>query len=135
MLDREPLLGSQRTRRCEWSAPLRRSRQWQHANDGQRPAFMAWRSLHYLKASPGPPATATLDEVIAQIEGNATDDPLFGQGEIRAGGRKIHDLYLFPRGEGTRRAEVRGNYYETLSTIPAAQASVPSRDGGCSLVQ
>ena len=32
---------------------------------------------------------------MAKMKEMPTDDPLFGEGEIRADGRKIHDMYLF----------------------------------------
>ena len=32
---------------------------------------------------------------MAKMKETPTSDPLFGEGEIRADGRKIHDMYLF----------------------------------------
>src|SRR6186713_919219 len=49
--------------------------------------------LHYLKAV----AAAKTDDgakVVAEMKKLPTDDPLFGKGEIRADGRKIHNAYL-----------------------------------------
>ena len=54
-------------------------------------------TLHWMKA------IAALDkdkahrgtEVVEQMKAMPTEDPLFGQGSIRADGRTIHDLYLF----------------------------------------
>lgn len=89
--------------------------------------------LHYLKAVEAA-GTSDADEVIAQMKEIPTDDPLFGQGEVRADGRKIHDMYLF-RVKAPEESEGPWDYYETLSTIPAAQAFRPMEDGGCSLVQ
>jgi branched-chain amino acid transport system substrate-binding protein len=89
--------------------------------------------LHYLKAVE---ATGT-DETAAVMEwmkANPTDDPLFGQGEIREDGRKIHDMYLF-RVKAPDQSEGPWDYYELLETIPADQAFRPLADGGCSLVE
>jgi branched-chain amino acid transport system substrate-binding protein len=62
-----------------------------------------------------------------------TDDPLFGQGEVRADGRKTHDVYLF-RVKTPDQSEGPWDLYETVATIPAAEAFRPLEDGGCSLV-
>src|SRR5690606_26625721 len=50
--------------------------------------------LHYLKsveATGGKDTTA----LMASMKEMPTSDPLFGEGEVRADGRKIHDMYLF----------------------------------------
>ena len=61
------------------------------------------------------------------------DDPLFGKGEVRADGRKIHDMYLF---EVKKPEESKGpwDYYKLVSTTPAEQAFRPISEGGCPLV-
>jgi branched-chain amino acid transport system substrate-binding protein len=89
--------------------------------------------LHYLKAVE---ATGTKDseEVVAMMKEMPTDDPLFGQGEVRQDGRKIHDLYLF-RVKTPDQSEGAWDYYETLSTIPAAEAFRPMDQGNCPLVE
>ena len=85
--------------------------------------------LHYLKAVE---ATAGKDSaaVIAKMKETPTDDPLFGKGEVRADGRVTHDMYLF---KVKAPADSKGpwDYYETLATIPAAEAFRPIADGGC----
>jgi branched-chain amino acid transport system substrate-binding protein len=50
--------------------------------------------LHYLKAVEEAGGKDS-EAVMAQMKEMPTDDPLFGEGEIRADGRKIHDMYLF----------------------------------------
>jgi branched-chain amino acid transport system substrate-binding protein len=89
--------------------------------------------LHYLKA------VAALksddgDKVVAEMKKLPTDDPLFGKGEIRADGRKIHNAYLF---EVKKPSESKGpwDYYKLRATIPAAEAFRPLNEGGCSLVK
>jgi branched-chain amino acid transport system substrate-binding protein len=89
--------------------------------------------LHYLKAVEAAKSTDA-DAVIAKMKELPTEDPLFGKGEVRADGRKIHDMYLF---RVKTPAESKGpwDYYETVATIPAAQAFRPLNEGGCSLVK
>lgn len=85
--------------------------------------------LHYLKAveATGDKETAAL---LASMQETPTSDPLFGEGEIRADGRKIHDMYLF-RVKSPDQSEGPWDYYETVATIPAADAFRPLADGGC----
>ena len=51
--------------------------------------------LHYLKAVEALKSAKDGKAVVAKMKETPTDDPLFGKGEIRADGRKIHDMYLF----------------------------------------
>jgi branched-chain amino acid transport system substrate-binding protein len=88
--------------------------------------------LHYLKAveaTGGKEASA----VVAKMKEMPTEDPLFGQGEIRADGRKIHDMYLF-RVKSPDQSEGEWDFYELISTIPADQAFRPLGEGNCPLV-
>lgn len=89
--------------------------------------------LHYLKAIE---AAGNKDSaaVMAKMKELPTDDPLFGQGEIRVDGRKIHDMYLF-RVKTPDQSKAPWDYYETVATIPAAEAFRPLADGNCSLVK
>lgn len=90
--------------------------------------------LHYLKAVE---ALGDKDDgaaVVQKMKELPTEDPLFGQGEIRADGRKIHDSYLF-RVKSPEESEGPWDYYEVISTTPAAQAFRPVEDGGCPLVE
>ncbi|MCO6390192.1 ABC transporter substrate-binding protein [Aliihoeflea aestuarii] len=89
--------------------------------------------LHYLKAVEALGDKGS-QEVIAKMKELPTDDPLFGQGEVRADGRKTHDSYLF-RVKTPEESEGPWDYYETVSTTPAAQAFRPLEEGGCSLVE
>jgi branched-chain amino acid transport system substrate-binding protein len=89
--------------------------------------------LHYLKAV----AALKSDDgtkVIAKMKELPTDDPLFGKGNIRQDGRKVHPAYLF---EVKKPAESKGpyDYYKLRATIPANEAFRPEADGGCSLVK
>ena len=114
----------------EWSARF-------EAIDGDKPTMVQAGVyagvLHYLKAVEAAKATDA-DTVVAKMKELPTDDPLFGQGEIRQDGRKIHDMYLF-RVKSPEQSTGAWDYYETLATIPADKAFRPLADGGCSLVQ
>jgi branched-chain amino acid transport system substrate-binding protein len=89
--------------------------------------------LHYLKAVEALKSAADGKAVVDKMKGTPTDDPLFGKGEVRADGRKIHDAYLF---EVKKPEESKGpwDYYKLLTTIPADKAFRPLADGGCPLV-
>jgi branched-chain amino acid transport system substrate-binding protein len=89
--------------------------------------------LHYLKAveALGEKDTA---KVMAWMKENPTDDPLFGKGEIRVDGRKIHPAYLF-KVKAPDKSKGEWDLYETVATIPAEKAFRPLDQGGCSLVK
>src|SRR5688572_15405955 len=78
---------------------------------------------HYLKAVEALKAKDS-QQVMAKMKEMPTDDPLFGKGQIRVDGRKIHDMYLL---EVKKPAESKGawDYYKLLSTIPGDQAFRP----------
>jgi branched-chain amino acid transport system substrate-binding protein len=50
---------------------------------------------HYLKAVEALKSDADGKAVVAKMKEMPTDDKLFGKGEVRADGRKIHPMYLF----------------------------------------
>ena len=89
--------------------------------------------MHYLKAVD---AAKTDDgaKVVAKMKELPTDDPLFGKGQIRQDGRKIHPVYLF---EVKKPSESKGpyDYYKTVATIPADKAFRPMDQGSCPLVK
>ncbi|MDO5369617.1 MAG: ABC transporter substrate-binding protein [Paracoccus sp. (in: a-proteobacteria)] len=89
--------------------------------------------MHYLNAVE---AAGTKDAaaVMAKMKETPIDDPLFGKGEIRADGRAIHDMYLF-RVKSPDQSAGEWDVYETLATIPAAEAFRPLAEGGCPLAQ
>jgi branched-chain amino acid transport system substrate-binding protein len=90
--------------------------------------------LHYLKAVEALKSAKDGKAVVAKMKEIPTDDPLFGKGEVRADGRKIHDMYLF---EVKKPEESKGpwDYYKLLATIPADKAFRPLNEGGCPLVR
>lgn len=90
-------------------------------------------TLHYLKAVEAAKSKET-EAVMTAMKETPTEDPLFGTGEIRVDGRHIHDMYLF---KVKAPADSTGpwDYYETVTTIPAAEAFRPLDQGNCPLVQ
>src|SRR5690606_22804207 len=102
----------------EWSA------RFAEAHDGDMPtmvhAGVYSAVLHYLKAVEAVGGKDS-QEVIAKMKELPTDDPVLGAGEILENGRKIHDMYLF-RVKSPDQSSGPWDYYETVATIPAAQA-------------
>jgi branched-chain amino acid transport system substrate-binding protein len=94
-------------------------------------------TLHYLKAVAAlGVATAKADgaAVVAKMKELRTEDALFGAGEIRADGRKLHPCTLF---EVKAPAESKGpwDYYKKVREIPVAEAWRPLSEGGCALIR
>ncbi|KAB1072371.1 ABC transporter substrate-binding protein [Methylobacterium soli] len=89
--------------------------------------------LHYLKAVAELKSATDGTAVVSKMKAMPTDDPLFGKGEIREDGRKIHDMYLF---EVKKPAEAKTEWdlYKVLATIPGKDAFRPIGEGGCPLV-
>ena len=88
---------------------------------------------HYLKGVEASGDKAT-EGVMDWMKSNPSSDPVFGEGELRADGRHIHDMYLF---QVKAPSESTGDwdYYKLLATIPAEIAFRPLEDGGCALVE
>ena len=89
---------------------------------------------HYLKTVEALKSDADGKAIVAKMKEMPTDDKLFGQGTIRADGRKIHPMYLF---EVKKPEESKGPWdlYKLRATIPADQAFRPLAEGGCPLVK
>lgn len=90
--------------------------------------------LHYFKAAEALGDAADGAKVVAKMKEIPTDDPLFGKGEIRADGRKIHQAYLV---EVKTPEELKRpwDYYKLIATVPGNEAFRPLADGGCPLVK
>jgi branched-chain amino acid transport system substrate-binding protein len=89
--------------------------------------------MHYLKAVEALKSDADGKAVVAKMKEMPTNDKLFGQGTVRADGRKIHPMYLF---EVKKPSESKGPWdlYKLRATIPADEAFRPLSEGGCPLV-
>lgn len=88
--------------------------------------------LHYLKAVDALKGKDSA-KVMAKMKETPTDDPLFGKGQVRADGRKTHNMYLFEV-KKPQESKQAWDYYKLLTTIPAEQAFRPLNDGNCALV-
>jgi branched-chain amino acid transport system substrate-binding protein len=101
-------------------------------NDMQAGVYAA--TAHYLKAVAALKDGRDGRAVVAKMKEMPTSDPLFGEGMIRADGRKIHPVHLY---ETKKPAESAGDwdYFKVLSTVPADQAFRPLAAGGCALVK
>lgn len=91
--------------------------------------------LHYLKAVGeigAAAAKASGAEAVAKMKSMPTADDAFGEGTIRADGRKIHPCYLF-QVKTPAESSGRWDYYKLLGTTPAEQAFRPLADGGCTM--
>jgi len=94
-------------------------------------------TLHYLKTVRDMGVTAAKAsgvDVINRMKAMPTDDDAFGQGTIRADGRKLHPAYLF---QVKTPQESRGpwDFYTLLQTTPAEEAFRPMAQGNCALVR
>src|SRR5262245_23046291 len=113
------------------------TKRWQVERPGKFPTMVQAGVysgvLHYLKAVAELKSGADGKAVVAKMKATPTDDPLFGKGEIRADGRKIHDAYLFEV-KAPSESKYPGDFYKLRATIPAAEAFRPLKEGGCPLV-
>ena len=92
-------------------------------------------SLTYLKAVAKVGSPKDGAAVVKAIREMGTfDDPLFGKTTLREDGRVLHDMMLV---EVKTPAESKKpfDYYKIITTIPAAEAFRPLKDGGCSFVK
>ena len=89
--------------------------------------------IHYFKAIEALGSTDP-EAVIAKMKEMPTSDALFGEGEIRIDGRKIHKMYLFEV-KSPDESEGDWDFYKLVNEIPADVAFRPLEEGGCELVQ
>jgi branched-chain amino acid transport system substrate-binding protein len=78
-------------------------------------------------------AKASGRATVAAMKAKPTDDDCFGVGSIRADGRVIHPGYLF-RVKTPAESKYAGDFFETISTVPAVDAFRPLSEGGCAMV-
>ncbi|MBV1798547.1 ABC transporter substrate-binding protein [Siccirubricoccus sp. G192] len=93
--------------------------------------------LHYLKTARDMGVAAAKADgaaTVARMKAMPTDDDAFGQGSIRADGRKIHPSYLFEV-KAPAESHAPWDYYKLLQTTPAEEAFRPLNEGGCPLVR
>ncbi len=90
-------------------------------------------TLHYLKAVEKVGSASDGKAVVDAMKAMPTNDPLFGTGEIRADGRKMHPMYLL---QVKTPEESKGEWdvFKPVGTIPADKAFRPLAEGGCPLL-
>lgn len=89
--------------------------------------------LHYLKAVEALGDKSDGARAVKTMKDMPTDDPLFGKGEVRVDGRKIHPMHLF-QVKAPQETQYPWDYYTRLATIPADEAFRPLAQSECSLV-
>ena len=89
--------------------------------------------LHYLKATVALGSRNGAD-VVAKMKAMPTDDPLFGNGEIRIDGRHLHDMYV-AEVKSPEESKAPWDYLKILKTIPAKEAFRAASAEECSLVK
>jgi branched-chain amino acid transport system substrate-binding protein len=113
------------------------SKRFQEQSGGNMPTMVQagvyGAVLHYLKAIEAA-KTTDADAVMAEMKEMPTQDPLFGEGDVREDGRHIHDMYLF-KVKAPDASQGPWDYYELLATIPGEEAFRPLDQGECPLVQ
>jgi branched-chain amino acid transport system substrate-binding protein len=91
--------------------------------------------LHYLKAMEalgGNPHDGA--KVVARMKELPTDDPLFGNGPLRADGRRMLAAYLFEV-KKPEESKYPWDYYKTIATISPEDAAKPLEASECPLVK
>ena len=89
--------------------------------------------MHYLKAvkASGTDDTA---KVMAQMKKTPVNDFFAKNGSIRADGRMVHDMYLL-QVKKPAESTTPWDYYNVVSTIPAAEAFQPLAASKCALIK
>src|ERR1700728_745457 len=113
------------------------TKRWQVDRPGKFPtmnqAGVYSATLHYLKAVAALKSANDGKAVVDEMKKMPTDDPLFGNGIVRADGRKIHPAYLF-QVKSPAESKYPGDDYILKATIPADEAFRPMKDDHCPLV-
>ena len=113
------------------------TKRWQAERPGKFPTMVqagVYSAVtHYLKAVAALKSAADGKAVVAQMKAMPTDDPLFGNGSIRADGRNIHPAYLFEV-KKPEESKYPGDVYKLRATIPAEEAFRPMKDDNCPMV-
>ena len=75
-----------------------------------------------------------VDTGVAAMKAMSTEDPLFGNGVIRADGRKVHPMYLL-QVKTPAESKSEWDVFRVVGTIPADKAFRPLNEGGCPLAK
>lgn len=90
-------------------------------------------TLNYLKAIQAA-GTDDADAVMAQLKKMKISDPVIQNGQIRADGRLVHDMYLL-QVKKPAESKYPWDYYHVKTVIPAAEAFQPLSLSRCPLVK
>jgi branched-chain amino acid transport system substrate-binding protein len=102
-------------------------------NDQQMGVYSA--VVHYLKAVKKLDGEASDGaRVVATMKEMPTDDVLFGQGYIRADGRKIHQNYIL-KAKSPETSKGKWDYFDVVGVVPASESFRPISEGNCPLVK
>lgn len=80
--------------------------------------------LHYLKAVQAVGSAADGRAVVAKMKEIPVDDPLFGQGQVRADGSVTHSMFLF-QVKAPSESKGEWDYFKVVASIPPEQAFGP----------
>lgn len=89
--------------------------------------------LHYLKAVDKVGGSADGKAVVAAMKAMPTIDPLFGKGQIRPDGRKVHPMYLL-QVKAPAQSKGKWDYFNIVREISPEAAFRPLAEGNCPLV-
>jgi branched-chain amino acid transport system substrate-binding protein len=93
-------------------------------------------TTHFLKAVNAlgvEKAKASGKAIADQMKAMPTDDPLFGQGEVRRDGKFLHQMYVFQVKSPTD-SKYPWDFYKLIDTVPKNAAFQSIEAGGCQLV-
>ena len=88
---------------------------------------------HYLKAVEALGQSTDGRAVVARMKATPTDDTVFGQGEIRADGRRISPVYVF-QVKAPAASASRYDVYRLVREVPLEESYRPIAQGGCPMV-
>jgi branched-chain amino acid transport system substrate-binding protein len=88
-------------------------------------------TMHYLNAVKAA-GTDDPDKVMAQMKKTKVNDFFAKNGEIRADGRMVHDMYLMQVKDPSE-SKYPWDYYKVVQTIPGEQAFTTKAQSKCAL--
>jgi branched-chain amino acid transport system substrate-binding protein len=89
--------------------------------------------LHYLKAVEKLGSAQDGNAVVKMMKSMPTQDPIFGEGSIRADGRKLHPAYLL-QVKSPEESKGKWDYFKVVRAIPGDEAFRPLSVGGCPIL-
>ena len=89
-------------------------------------------ATNYLKAVQTA-GTTDADKVMTVLKGMKIDD-FYNNGQIRADGRMIHDMYLF-QVKSSKDSITPWDYYKTIAKVPGEQAFTTPAESKCALLK